>query len=556
MTSALPPSRVIRKPLTAPFLVALAALWLMCLPLYAVSLPLVGIRHPAAALSLLTLAFTLGFAGLEVIRQHTWRASRLTGTLALATGLAIIPYFYPQAQAQNSGYALAALVLSLGFFSSLQQFIFNHTQRQKLLAVLLLASWLAVLSVLGNQPPPGMAPFMFDQWVPHLPPAVTHTLLLTGLTLAAYILAREPSGRYRHPVSQSLLALTPLAFIPVLAMQGQPLLLLFALCAIALQQVYLARFASRRQHLAWLLAISAGAILAVFGLNDQDSWQWLTAGDQRALMLAWQQWQMTPFFGVGMGNGKPALLLLSASQAGHQGPVTLPSALLLWLIEGGLLIALGYLLVLAALAVRILRAPSGTRRVLVALVLPPLTGLMIYPASGTQWFNGVLLLLWLYWLDNLTSKYRRYPVLSHRYSQRIASRTVISALVLATLLCLSSVYLANRYLRESLLTSQRFALYQQHPWWQKKLYHAQQDRRFQTDLATLSDAARHQHLNALLRQTAQHPHFSGYQHAYQVALQIGDHQRARDIQQEARYLFPQAAKVWTTRHTLPAASQP
>ncbi len=313
-----------------------------------------------------------------------------------------------------------------------------------------------------------MAPFMFDQWVPHLPPAVTHTLLLTGLTLAAYILAREPSGRYRHPVSQGLLALTPLILIPVLAMQGQPLLLVFALCAIGLQQVYLARFASRRQHRMWMIAISAGALLAVFGLSGQDNWQWLTADDQRALMLAWQQWQMAPFFGVGMGNGPSTLLLLSASQPHHPGPVKLPSALLLWLLEGGILVAFGYLVVLAALTLRILRAPSGTRRILIALVLPPLTGLMIYPASGTQWFNGVLLLIWLYWLDNLTSKYRRYPMFSHRYSQRVASRTVITALVLATLLSLSSVYLANRYLRDSLLSSQRFALYQQHPWWQQK----------------------------------------------------------------------------------------
>lgn len=556
MTLVLPPSRVIRKPLTVPFLVTLTVLWLICLPLYSVALPLVGIRHPAAALSLLTLAFALGFASLEVIRQHTWRATRLTGTLALATGLAMMPYFYPQALGHNSGYALIVLALSFGFFSALQQFIFNHAQRQKLLAVLLLASWLAVLSVLGNQPPPGMAPFMFDQWVPHLPPAVTHTLLLTGVTLAAYILAREPSGRYRHPVSQGLLALTPLVLIPILAMQEQPLLLLFALCAIGLQQVYLARFASRRQHRMWMIAISAGAFLAVFGLSGQDNWHWLTADDQRALMLAWQQWQMTPFFGVGMGNGQSTLLLLSASQPNHSGPVTLPSALILWLLEGGLVVACGYLVVLAALTLRILRAPSGTRRILIALVLPPLTGLMIYPASGTQWFNGVLLLIWLYWLDNLTSRYRRYPVFSHRYSQRVASRSVIMALVLVTLLSLSSVYLANRYLRDSLLSSQRFTLYQQHPWWQQKLHRAQQDRHFQANLAHLSDVARHQHLDDLLRQVAQRPRFSGYQHAYQVALQIGDQQRARDIQQEARYLYPQASKVWTTRHTLPDTLTP
>ncbi|WP_025738894.1 hypothetical protein [Salinivibrio socompensis] len=115
MTVALPPNRVIRKPLTVPFLVALTVLWLVCLPLYSVSLPLVGIRHPAAALSLLTLAFTLGFAGLEVIRQHTWRASRLTGTLGIATGLTMIPYFYPQALGHNSGYALTALALAWVF---------------------------------------------------------------------------------------------------------------------------------------------------------------------------------------------------------------------------------------------------------------------------------------------------------------------------------------------------------------------------------------------------------------------------------------------------------
>ncbi|WP_025744280.1 Wzy polymerase domain-containing protein [Salinivibrio costicola] len=175
---------------------------------------------------------------------------------------------------------------------------------------------------------------------------------------------------------------------------------------------------------------------------------------------------------------------------------------------------------------------------------------MIYPASGTQWFNGVLLLIWLYWLDNLTGRYRRYPVFSHRYSQRVASRSVIMALVLVTLLSLSSVYLANRYLRDSLLSSQRFTLYQQHPWWQQKLHRAQQDRHFQANLAHLSDVARHQHLDDLLRQVAQRPRFSGYQHAYQVALQIGDQQRARDIQQEARYLYPQASKVWTTRHYL------
>ncbi|WP_037354051.1 hypothetical protein [Salinivibrio socompensis] len=124
------------------------------------SAPLLGVsalgRHTSSrgGAIITHLAFTLGFAGLEVIRQHTWRASRLTGTLGIATGLTMIPYFYPQALGYNSGYALTALALSLGFFSALQQFIFNHAQRQKLLTVLLLASWLAVLSVLGNQPRP------------------------------------------------------------------------------------------------------------------------------------------------------------------------------------------------------------------------------------------------------------------------------------------------------------------------------------------------------------------------------------------------------------------
>ncbi|OOF12444.1 hypothetical protein BZG82_00535 [Salinivibrio sp. PR5] len=556
MTQALPTHRVKRKPLTVPFLGALAALWLICLPLYSVDLPLVGIRHPAAALSLLTLSLVLGFAGLEVWRQHTWRVTHLTWALVAATLCASVPYLYPQAATLNSGYAIAALVLSLGFFSSLQQFIFNHAQRQKLLAVLMLASWLAILSVLGNQSPPGIASFKFEHWVPHLPAAVTHALLLTGLSLAAYLLAREPSNRYRHPITQSVLVFTPVVILPVLAMQGRPLLLLFALCAIALQQVYLSRFATRRQHLAWLAAMSAGALLAVFGLTGQESWQWLTPQDKRALWLAWQQFQQTPFFGVGMGHGQTTLLLASAAHPGHTGPVKLPSALALWLLEGGLVIALAYLAVILPLALRIIRAPSGTRRMLVALVLPPLTGLLIYPASGTQWFNGILLLMWLYWLDNLTSKYQRITFSTAEYRQRIATRSIATVMILVGLLCLSSVYLANRYLRDSLLTSQRITLYQQHPWWQSKLTQGLAEQHFQHTLETLSDAERHQHLNLWLQHVAQHPTFAGYQHAYQIALQIGDTQRARDIQQEARYLFPQAAKVWTTRHTLPMRTPP
>lgn len=525
--------RVNRKPLTKPFLIALVALFILCLPLTAVPVPLDGIHHPAAALSVLALCFALGFAVLEVIRQRVWRYTRLTVIAIAAALLLTLPYLYAHSDRANSLFNASAIWLSALLFIALQQFTFNHKQRQLLLYVLMATCWLAAISLFS-------ASFFLEDyaatalvWMPALPGDIANPLLLMGLSLGCYLLVRAKHYKRRYQPIHFLLVLTPACFLPVIALQQQLLLAAFAVAALVMQQGYLFAFASRRHHLFWLASIVVGAGFS-FWLTGGLAFQALSAPEIKALTIASTLFSQDFFFGLGYGQLDTGVLLYSVSQPGHDELARIPSALYQWLIEGGISVGIAYALTLLFVAKLILNAPFGTRWILIAMILPPVTGLLIYSVSPTQWFNGLILVVMLYWIDNLSVRYQRVSLPSWLNGKR----TMVAFLVVATLFCLSSVYIANRYLRGSLVDSQSFTLYKQHPWWRKKLTHLSAEHAFIQDIKTNNIAGQQAFFARQLADAAKDPSITHYQNAVDTAVLIGDMQKAKQIWLEAKVLYP------------------
>ncbi|WP_232313467.1 hypothetical protein [Enterovibrio coralii] len=102
------PSKVASKPLLKPVLLAIAALFLLCLPLNQVPLSFEGIQHPSIALTFLLVIAIICFGLFEVARQKRFSTTHITKWLAIATLLAAVPSFYTHAQPSAAIWHLSA----------------------------------------------------------------------------------------------------------------------------------------------------------------------------------------------------------------------------------------------------------------------------------------------------------------------------------------------------------------------------------------------------------------------------------------------------------------
>ncbi|WP_158175110.1 lipid A core--O-antigen ligase [Grimontia hollisae] len=529
------PDKVASKPLVKPVLIALAALFLFCLPLNQTPLEFSGVQHPATALTLLLTVTLICLGGWEAARQRRFRYTTVTVWLAIAALFALLPSFYLHADLHTAIWQGCNVLLALLLFCTLQQFSFNHMQRQDLLLLPLLSGWLLALPVL--------LPTLTDTYASYLSGITVHgealsIALLTALSLSAYLLARTKVYKRNWVPLHAVLLLTPVFTIPALAALRSPWLIAAMLVVTILIQPFLFRFCQKRHHGLWNLAVLAGFILAWhFNWLPQAA---LSAArysehEQAVLAQTWALLTQSQFEGVGLGQLIKAQLLFGLEQQQGLSPIVpYPSWLLANLTQGGIAYWAGFGVLLSLVTRRLMEAPGGTRLMLLAILLPSLLGMALTAYMEINPAFGVLFVILVYWLDNLSAHYRRIP-LRHTRGIKLAANGVLAV---TAFIVLSSIYLGEQALSTYQIKDIKLVQYQTHPWWRDYFSQEAGMRAFHDALESHDKRAQEHYLRAQIYRLGTHPNPEGYQSLIELAMLTGHGSIAKQLKEEAALLFP------------------
>ncbi|MGF1766466.1 Wzy polymerase domain-containing protein [Enterovibrio makurazakiensis] len=532
------PSLVAKKPLVKPVLIAMAALFLFCLPLNQIQLVVSGIQHPSIALTLLSAVAIVCFGLWEVARQKRISTTSLTRWLSLCAFIALLPAFYQHADLNAALWHASSIVIALLFFCTLQQFSFNHLQRQYLLWLPLMSGWLIALLFFM---PSLVSHFGWqdaEQQANNLQQDTASIVLLTSLALSAYLLARtRVYKRNLVPVHVILLA-TPLIVVPTLMALGQPWLVTVVLLIIILTQPFLYRFSRKLHHGLWNCALLLGFLIAGYA-------GWLSSGALFAPRYSAQEFsaveqllavlKSAQFEGVGLGQQVRSQLLFGISTQ-NVLPVQPfpPSWLARLLAEGGLAFIVSFSLFVILIVRRLMDAPWGTRLMLTAIMLPSLVGITLTPFIAVNPTLALLLMVLLYWVDNLSTRYERTSIRSAISIKLLGSAT----LLVASTLVLSSVYLGGQALHTYQINDKKLRQYQIHPWWNDFFQEEAGKRAFLRSVERRDKQAQEAYLHQQVRRLTKIPSPEGYQSLIELAMLTGNKTMAMHIQQEANALFP------------------
>ncbi|EOD77843.1 Lipid A core-O-antigen ligase [Grimontia indica] len=529
------PSKVARKPLVKPVLIALAALFLFCLPLNQIPLAFSGVQHPATALTLLLAVAIVCFGVWEAARQGRFSHTTMTGWLALSASFALIPSFYLHADWHSAAWQGFSVLLSLLLFCTLQQFSFNHLQRQYLLWLPLLSGWLLAI--------PLLLPSISEIASSSLADIKTNSdvlgiALLTSLMLSAYLLARTKVYKRNWVPVHALLLATPLLTIPALTALKSPWLITVILVLVIFSQPFLFRFSQKRHHGLWNFAVLAGfAIAWKLGSVPQSALfaARYSSEELEVLSQAWALLGQAQFEGIGLGQLDKAQLLFGIEQS-HVLPLQqmYPSWLLANLIQGGIAYWASFGVLFILVVRKLVEAPNGTRLMLLAIFLPSLIGMAVTDYIETNLALGMLFVVLLYWIDNLTARYRRV-LLSYPRPMKIAANTVLTTTLV---LVLSSIYLGEQALRTYQIRDSKLTQYQTHPWWNDFYQQVEGKRAFLESVESRDLRAQELYLREQISRLETSPNADGYQSLIELAMLTGHKTVAKQLKDEASLLFP------------------
>ena len=400
-------------------------------------------------------SFAIGCGLLEICRQKIWRYSRMTIILFSCCVLLSLPIFYTNADSFAVLNRLLTLWAGFLFFISLQQFVFTHNQRQRLLwfitiAVLIEAAfgWYQFLGlsthnrfgydVIANRPYG-----IFQQ------PNVMASFLATGLVIAAYLLARLPRYRGKWAWQHLIVLAVPVMTIPLLVVLNSRTGWLGAGVGSLLMLPYLYHFSARYQQRMWGLMLLLGIALAwQFNTITDSSFSHkarVTLESQRTTIMpqAYDMFTAKPLTGYGYGKFEVAYITQTAlwHQQDPQYPVGVASLdhpyneLLYLAAEGGIVPLLGLIIAALAVLVSIKKAPNGTQLALVGLFFPIVLHTQLEYPFYHSFAHWIIFIILIFWVDNLTTKYHRYQtqyILALKTSA-IALPIIITSFMITTL---------------------------------------------------------------------------------------------------------------------------
>ncbi|MFD2178870.1 Wzy polymerase domain-containing protein [Veronia pacifica] len=554
---------IVRKPLTKPLLLSVAAMFLFCLPLNEAELAVSGLHHPAFAFTIMVAVVAITSGLLEISRQHTFRYSPLTSWLVGALVMANLPLLYVHGDTSTSWQVLLNSTGCLLFFVALQQFSFSHSQRQLLLWLPLLGAGLLAVPLLAPSAVGKLSDtavqlensgWLNTHWFESLSPVLnlipesivmpqlahhaSSTVLLTSLPLSAYLMARTHAYKRTLTLLHFTLILIPMITVCALMAMRQPWLVTAALAAVMLVQPFLFRYARKIHQGLWNLSVLWGFWFS--GLAG-----WLPDDALLAPILSQEQNQLFaqilllieayPFQGTGDGMLTQSMLLFGLENGQVLTiPPLFPGWAIAWVATGGVSVLVAMIIVIVATGFRLISAPKGTRLILATIIAPSLIAMLTTSYSAANPALTLLLIIVMFWFDQLTGRYKKVKVAKTRPMVWFSA----TAMTACFMLVISSVLIAEQAVRPGALSDRALNIFRIHPWWQDYMVQEQERRQFINDVAEDNGKKIEHYLQFKLNHVARFPDAKGYQEIIDLTMMLGREQHALQLQKEAIMLFP------------------
>ncbi|MBD1558987.1 ligase [Vibrio sp. S9_S30] len=425
-----------RTPLNRKFLITMACTFLIAMNVFMPNPGGSGLALPFNPSTWIGLSLALALGFYQISSHYQIRYSKLGVVLLLCGTVLTIPVFLPNAIVEESIGRILGLWSGLLFFFVLQQFQFTNKQKQRLLWFVLIATVLqgvfgyVQFLVLEPNNPFGYNTIANRPYGIFQQPNVFASFLATGLVLSGYLLARQPQ-KYRRKLGQLIfLTFVPALCVSLLVIVASRTGWLGATLASILVIPYLIRFSTPKRVCAWLASIVAGLLLGLAVPQFADSnfnqlikdKQHLESSRSVFFPQAIDMIIEKPFTGYGYGQFESSYVLYTARQ--HQLNGDYPPAitaldhphneLMLWGIEGGVATIVAILIAGLYTIYKASSARKGTKLALLALFVPiAVHSQLEYPFyhSAIHWVTFIIL---LYWLDQRTARYKtvKFSVIS------------------------------------------------------------------------------------------------------------------------------------------------
>ncbi|WP_318517520.1 PglL family O-oligosaccharyltransferase [Photobacterium leiognathi] len=547
----------ISKPLVRYFLATIGIIFIVTMHYFQHNPGGSGLELSFNAAVWIPFSFAISFGLLEICRQQIWRYSRLTLLLFACCILLTLPIFYPNANAGATFNRLFTLWAGFLFFVSLQQFVFTHQQRQRLLWFILIGVlieavfawyqylWIPAKNPIGYDTIANRPYGIFQQ------PNVMASFLATGLVISTYLLARIPLYRGKWSWQHVTLLMTPVLTIPMLVVLNSRTGWLGAIIGVALMLPYLRRFAAKQVQRLWLLMIALSLSLA-WNIASTEHWSPKSnaaevTSDARGVIYpqAYEMFTTKPLTGYGYGKFEAAYITQTAlwhneDPTQHAGVPSLDhphNELLFWADEGGIVPLIGLLLAAFAVMVKIRKAPNGTQLALIGLFFPIVLHTQLeYPFyhSLVHWLSFIIL---IFWVDNLTAKY-------HKRSLQYVLGLKVFALI--TPIFISSFMVTTLYSGWQLTKFETtrpvnidYLLKVNNPWsWKNRFDWDLQLTQLQLGIGSDKPALIEDYIQWATEKAKTWPRPALYQNLILAYDALGNKEQASQIRDEALFLFP------------------
>ncbi|MGC9423243.1 PglL family O-oligosaccharyltransferase [Vibrio sp.] len=546
-------------PLNKAFILSLGGVYLVAMHFFMPNPGGSGLALSFNPTMWIAISVTIAIGLYQLATYQSIRYSKLTFILLVCCCILSLPIFYTNAYWQGSIGRLTGLWAGFILFTVLQQFRFSNTHKQRLLWYIILACLIEALWGLiqyfilspGN-------PFGYDTntnrpYGIFQQPNVMASFLATGLILSGYLLARQPKKYNKHLREVGLLYLTPLLTLPLLIVLASRTGWLATVLGVILLLPYLHRFSPRQRFINWLIAILAGIFLGYMAMYSQSSAERVVekikieSPRQYTFPQTLDMLIEKPFTGYGYGRFETQYILYTARQ--HQLNPSYPpglaamdhphNELLFWGVEGGLLPLVAILLAAGFVLLRLRSAKKGTRRAMLALLIPiTLHSQLEYPFyhSAIHWISFIIL---LFWIEQRVAKYHVIPFNQiSKSSLRITSLMLPIATSLYMLSALHSNYVLTQFEKSYPRDPNILQNISNPVVWKD---------RFDWDIySTYLNIGLHQqkaeyiqpYINWSQQIIRRKPRPAFYHNLILAYQGIGDHSRAEQIRFEAEFLFP------------------
>ncbi|USD65032.1 PglL family O-oligosaccharyltransferase [Vibrio sp. SCSIO 43136] len=552
----------VQTPLNRRFLAALGFTFLVSMHFFMPNPGGSGLALSFNATTWITASIAIAIGLYQLSRNQKLKYSKLTVALFLCCLVLTAPITFPETIIEQSLGRLTGLWAGFFLFVTLQQFPFSNKQKQRLLWFIVLATgieaiicWVQYLyltpgNMFGYNTIQNRPYGIFQQ------PNVLASFLATGLVLSAYLLARLPNKYRRKPWHISFLIAIPLLIAPMLVIVSSRTGWLGAVIGIVLILPYLWRFSTKRRFATWTAALVLATGIGIVTPELLGESQNLELLESKTSLTSARQFHFPqtidmiiekPFTGYGYGHFESAYMLYTARQ--HQLNEHYPAGLaaldhphnelMLWGVEAGLVPVLVILLTAAFITYKITTAREGTRLGMLALFAPLVVHSQLeYPFyhSAIHWISFIVL---LFWLDQRTAKYKFAP-----FSKFSKVLTASSSLVLPII---TSFYMLSALHTNYVLTQFEKSQPRQPELLDKVTNPVVWKDRFDRDVYSTyltiglytQDAKLIQpYIDWSLSIIPRKPRPAFYTNLILAYQGMGEEEKARQIQTEAEFLFP------------------